>query len=130
LVNVLIIKSSQLVWDCLQNVLLLEKCNKFALLWLPGHRGIVGNERSDALARKGSAIAFTGPEPVFGITKATAHGPIFDWVKGQHQERWMNLEGHRHSKVMMDKPSLVHTADMLRLSRPQIGVVARLIMGH
>jgi hypothetical protein len=42
---------------------------------VPGHRGIADNERGDVLSRKGSANSFTGSVPVFGITKATAHGP-------------------------------------------------------
>jgi hypothetical protein len=42
-------------------------------------------KKADALLRKGSAKTFTGPEPVFGITKATAHRSIYAWIKLQHQ---------------------------------------------
>jgi hypothetical protein len=62
----------RLVWECKQNLILLAKHNKVTLVLVPGYRGIAGNEKADALARKGSANTFTGPEPVFGITKATA----------------------------------------------------------
>jgi ribonuclease HI len=63
---------SQLVWECKQNLILPAKRNKVTLAWVPGHWRIAGNEKADVLARKGSANSFTGPEPVFGITKATA----------------------------------------------------------
>jgi hypothetical protein len=40
-----------------------------------------GNEKADALARERSAKTFTGPEPVFGITKTTAGRSISVWIK-------------------------------------------------
>jgi hypothetical protein len=36
----------------------------------------LANEKADASARKGSAKAFTGPEPVFGISKEQPVGPF------------------------------------------------------
>jgi ribonuclease HI len=51
---------SQLVWECKQNLILLAKHNKATLVWMPGHRGIAGNKKADALAREGSANTFTG----------------------------------------------------------------------
>jgi ribonuclease HI len=75
---------SQLVWECRQNLILLEKRNKVTLVWVPEHWGIAGNEKADALVRKGSAKTFTGTEPVFGITKATDHRSISAWIKLQH----------------------------------------------
>jgi ribonuclease HI len=58
--------------ECKQNLILLAECNKVSLVWVPGHWGIADNEKADALAREGSTKTFTGPEPVLGITKATA----------------------------------------------------------
>jgi hypothetical protein len=110
-----LLNHSQLVWDCLQNLIPLAKRNKVILVWLPCHGGVhvVGNERADALPRKGSANVFTGLEPVLGITEATDHGPVFEWVRRQHPERLTHVEGHRHSKLIMDKLSLPLTADIL-----------------
>jgi hypothetical protein len=82
------------------------------------------------LARKGSAKAFTGPEPVFGITKATAHRSISAWIKSQHQTHWINVADHRQSKIMMGKPSQSLAADGLEMSKTQIRVVTRLMTGH
>jgi hypothetical protein len=37
--------------------------------------------KSRCLGKKGSAKTFTGPEPVFGITKATTCRSISAWIK-------------------------------------------------
>jgi hypothetical protein len=97
---------------------------------VPGHRGIAGNDKADALAKERSANTFTGPELVFGITKATARRSISVWIKLQHQIHWTNMAGHRQSKLMMGKPSQSLAADVLQLSRTQIRVVMGLMTDH
>jgi hypothetical protein len=92
--------------------------------------GIAGNRKAGALAREGSANTFTGPEPVFGITKTTACRSISAWIKLQHQTYWTNVAGHRQSKLMMGKPSQSLAADVLRLSRTQIRAVTGLMTDH
>jgi ribonuclease HI len=51
---------SQLVWECKQNLILLTKRNKVTLVWVPGHWGIDGIEKADALAREKSENTITG----------------------------------------------------------------------
>jgi hypothetical protein len=55
--------TSKLVWDCHQ----LAKHNSVQLVWVPGHKNIVGHETADQLARTGSEHPFIGPEPACGI---------------------------------------------------------------
>jgi hypothetical protein len=38
--------------------------------------GVVGNEIADHLARQGSSLALTGPEPALGISAKVARGVI------------------------------------------------------
>jgi hypothetical protein len=80
------------------SIIHLAERNKVTLVWVPGHRGIAGNKKAHALAREGSANTFTGPEPVFGITKTTACRSISTWIKLQHQTHRSNMAGHRQSK--------------------------------
>ena len=46
--------------------------NSIALCWVPGHRGIDGNEKADALAKRGVKTPYFGLEPVCGISVRTA----------------------------------------------------------
>ena len=34
---------------------------------MPGHEGILGNERAHGLVKKGADTLFTGPEPIRGL---------------------------------------------------------------
>ncbi|KAJ8955174.1 hypothetical protein NQ318_009068 [Aromia moschata] len=62
---------SKLVCDCLETLQALANHNKIMLKWVPGHKGVEGNEETDTLARKGSATTLIGPEPMFGIPKSS-----------------------------------------------------------
>ena len=43
---------SKLVWECKQTLKRLTTNNQVTLMWLPGHRGIEGNEEADRFAKK------------------------------------------------------------------------------
>jgi ribonuclease HI len=57
---------SRLVAECLDALSELACLNEVTLVWVPGHRGIFGNE-ADKLARQASAKPLLGPEPALGI---------------------------------------------------------------
>jgi hypothetical protein len=121
---------SKLVWECLQDLITLAKDNKVTLAWVPGHRGVAGNEAADALARQGSATIFTGPEPVLGLTRSTVRGGVTEWLKQRHAAHWSRVPGNRHGRLMIGSVSQTLTADLLQLNRTQIKKVTGLLTGH
>jgi hypothetical protein len=63
-----------------------------------GHKGVVGNEIADQLAKRGSLHPFIGPEPACGVSDKVAGLVIQDWTCREHQEYWQSLPGQRHAK--------------------------------
>ena len=55
---------SKLVLECLGRLDELGTHNSVQLVWVPGHEGILGNERAGELAKKDADTPFTGTEPV------------------------------------------------------------------
>jgi hypothetical protein len=60
--------------------------NRVQLIWMPGHRGIEGNETDDQLARLGSECLFMGPEAVCGISAGIAKKAVRDWTNRDHKK--------------------------------------------
>jgi hypothetical protein len=111
---------SRLVWDCYQSLMTLAVCNKEHLMWVPGQRGIHGNEIADQLAKMGSLHPFIGPEPACGIYANVARQVIRDWVCREHYKYWQSIPAQRHAKGFLDGPSAKRMAELLKLSRFQI----------
>jgi ribonuclease HI len=60
--------NSKLVWDCHQSLMQLAKHNRVQVIWLSGHKGVVGNKTVNQLAKFKSECPFIGPEPACGIS--------------------------------------------------------------
>ena len=60
--------TSKTVTDCKKLLPKVAKRCALMILWVPGHSGIDGNEKTDELARAGSDNKFIGPEPAIRIS--------------------------------------------------------------
>ena len=78
------------------------------LVWIPGHTGLEGNERADALAKPGTEAEFKRSQP----------GP-------------RKLYGLRHSKAMIDYPlKKVFIDNLLEFDRLQLRTLVGIYTGH
>ncbi|XP_049316976.1 uncharacterized protein LOC125779747 [Bactrocera dorsalis] len=58
---------SRLVQECRERLNSLAEKNQVHLIWVPGHKGIAGNELADELARTAASTRMVGPEPFMGV---------------------------------------------------------------
>ena len=123
--------NSKTVWNCREALSELSRCNKITLVWIPGHMGLGGNEAADQLAKRGAATKFTGPEPVLGISHATAKHATLAWAENEWKRQWQRLPGLRHSKVFITNPVNKQLTDkLLGLNRSYLKALVGLYTGH
>ena len=72
---------SKLVLECLGCLNELATHKSVQLVCVPGHEGILGNEKADELTKKGADTQFTGPEPVLGLPYSVVKRAIRDWMQ-------------------------------------------------
>lgn len=122
--------TSKLVWECTLTLLKLSANNHVMLKWVPGHRGIEGNEMADQLAKEGALRPFCGPEPICGISRATARDAVRNWAREEHQKLWQLTPGQKHSKLLIKNSSQALTKSLLTLERKDTRLAVALLTGH
>lgn len=122
--------SSKTVRECKTILNEIGSSNKVTVLWVPAHRGIIGNEKADSLAGFGTSKSFIGPEPRFGISKTIRKTTIIQWLARQHAIVWKDYDGARHTKIFCKAPSKDFSQRLLSLDRPNIKRTVEIITNH
>ena len=122
--------TSRVVWECLQTLNELGATNRVTLFWVPGHRGIEGNERADGLARAGSSSRFIGPEPFCGLSMSVAKDHLRRWANQEHQKYWACGSGLRHAREVIRLSSPGEARGLIRLDKTKLKAITELKTGH
>jgi ribonuclease HI len=122
---------SRTVWSCRERLNDLGARNSVTLVWIPGHTGLEGNERADALAKAGAEAEFIGPEPVLGVTNSTARQAILAWTEDVKHRYWLDIGGLRHSRAMINFPlKKVFIDNLLEFDRLHLRTLVGIYTGH
>ena len=124
------IVKSNTVLTCIKNLNILGKDNDVTIAWTPGHTDIQGNEKADILAKSGSAINCSGPEPFISIPYASCRAAIKDWSVKRWKTSWIEQKDCLRIKENVGWASPQLTQRRLRLKRPRINEVLQILTCH
>ncbi|XP_032668449.1 uncharacterized protein LOC116842825 [Odontomachus brunneus] len=119
---------SSVVWDCKQTLNKLGETNKVTIIWIPGHRGLHGNEVADGLAKLG-----TLEDPVeqeMDIPFAVDKEYIKKSLEKEHLDSWKRGQGCRRAKLLMEKPSKSRARELLTMNKKKLRLAINLLTGH
>ncbi|CAH0712851.1 unnamed protein product, partial [Brenthis ino] len=114
----------------MDNLNVLGTSNRVTLRWVPGHSGIDGNEKADALARRGAETPDCGPEPFCGIAKQHAYSILKIHCNRQALQEWQSTSGQIHSKALIKGYRKKFTKELLQLNKYKTSAVTRILTGH
>ena len=100
------------------------------LVWIPAHKGHVGNERADVLAKEGSQLPCDSNTAKVHTPHATIKAEIKENIKAEWEKEWRELTIANHSRSFYAKPSAKKAKYVYKLARLELGRFIRIITGH
>jgi len=100
-------------------------------MWVSGHCGLPGNEKTDERLRQSTSSPLAGPEAALRILSCTTSEAIQYWTEIQHCVVWNKVSGHKNDKYFISRPRKKSPEDLLnllKLSRCQFRTVVAFLI--
>ena len=123
--------TSLVVKECLQVIdALRKKGNHMNIKWIPGHKGFIGNESADEIAKKAAETIPIGPEPILPIPHNKLTSIFQSWGNDEFKRQWANRPDCVHSKRFITTPNVKPNKILIKLSRKRLRQLTGVITGH
>ena len=119
-----------LVLECRRSLDDLGNDNSVNIVWVPGHKGVDGNERADVAAKLGAKVKEAGAEPFVPPAASFYRTVSRLWTRNRHVEYWNKLNTCRLTKEALAGPSQRFSRMLLTLRREELRNVIQVISGH
>jgi len=101
-----------------------------SLIWIPGHRDIVGNCIADELARQGTIMPLLPGKENVGKLMATCKLNIKTYFKKLSYTHWQNAPQCRIAHQTWPVRNNKKTSELLKFSSTECGMLVRALTGH
>ena len=109
---------------------LAKRVTSVTLVWIPAHKGHMGNERADELAKKGSKETDKEHYLDVGMPAASLRAALKERIYGEWNTEWLTAKSANHTKGFYGGPSQSKARFVYKLARLELGRFARIVTGH
>ena len=109
---------------------LADRVRSVTLVWIPAHKGHIGNERADDLAKEGARTESPGRRLRVGIPVATVKTKVREQARREWCDEWKALKMAHHTKGFYGAPNPGKAKFVYKLARLELGRFVRIITGH
>ena len=109
---------------------LASKLKALQIVWIPAHKGHVGNERADDLAKIGAM----SEDPLLRLKTYTPissyKSQVRELIRNKWHCEWQELRMAQHTKTFYSRPDKHKAKFVYKLARLELGRFVRIITGH
>ena len=121
---------SRTVFNAVKALNRLSQNKHVCIRWIQGHKGYLGNELADGLAKTASDWQVEGPGPFLPLPNCEIKSLARQLTTEKWKSKWLSSGHCRQTKLFFPEPNPKLSRELLRLSRKDLGLCIRHLTGH